>query len=128
LTTALPLSNMGRFWSSTIWIIRPSCVISVRICERYSFSAHCWQSCVHLGLERMQALGIACGLFGAAHGLAGAAVGIVFGSERRTWPCTLDRSLPPPGTMLELLPAPLPPDMATFSGELKYAAMPCSSP
>ena len=31
--TALPLSNMGRFWSSTIWMSRPSGVISRRICE-----------------------------------------------------------------------------------------------
>jgi hypothetical protein len=31
----------------------------------------------------------------------------------------LARSLPPPGMMLELLPEPEPPAMATFSGELK---------
>ncbi len=40
-------------------------------------------------------------------------------SERRTWPCTLDRSLPPPGITLELLPAPSPPVIATFSGDEK---------
>ncbi len=120
LTSALPLSNMGRLWSSTIWICRPSGVTSSRICERYSFRRG---FCVMTAsiLLRSAWMRAASWRAMAARPISGFMRRCVSlsESERRTWPCTLVRSLPPPGITLELLPAPLPPAIDTCSGALK---------
>ena len=44
---------------------------------------------------------------------------MVLPSVRRTSPVVRVRSRPPPGTTLEALPAPEPPAISTFIGELK---------
>jgi hypothetical protein len=74
-TTALPLSNIGRFCASRIWMRRPSGVMSRRICERidasfwlvasasstfdFSASRRSPLGALLLGLQRLQVDGLA---------------------------------------------------------------------
>ena len=128
LTLALPLSNIGRFSSSTIWMRRPSAVMSSRICDLSAASlalppicastlslSSCKRSCSARfcsALKACRLIVLRCGGF----------------SPLLTWPPWRDRSVPPPLTTCDESPEPLPPISATFSGELKKSAMPFLSP
>ena len=124
---ALPMSNIGRFWSSTIWICRPSGVTSMRICERYSFSVALLEIMASILARKAWMRWASCCARWRLVSTWRRWLSLS-ASERLTWPYTLVRSLPPPGMTLELLPEPSPPAIATLRGELKYAAIPCRSP
>lgn len=120
-TSALPLSNIGRFLSSTIWISSPSIVTFRRICERNSRSfglASIIDSILARSEFMRRASCLACSPR-LLSSLSGPLSLPLPSDDRLTWPLVRVRSVPPPVTMLELLPEPGPPDISTLSGELK---------
>ena len=117
MSVALPLSNIGRFCSSTIWMRNPSVVTSRRIWlatwrrPALASIASCMRpfNSSSLAISRFCACA-ACRLI--VRFLSGFSV-IDF------WPKVRERSRPPPMMIEELSPEPDPPCMATLSGVLK---------
>ena len=127
-TTAEPESNIGRAWSSTIWMRRPSAVMSIFTCERSSrslglrsiASSTRWRTCrACCSFSFCSSSGSACRLTLAF---------CCSTSPRLTSPTVRVRSSPPPFRTLELSPEPDPPISATWRGVLKWSAMPFRSP
>ncbi len=115
---ALAIANIGRFCSSTICIRKPSLVMSINSCFLN------WRS---VGLAS-----IACSIFffsdsSACRSRRSSSVSADFRSSTlRTSPSLRVTSLPPPLMTLLRSDAEEPPLIATFSGVLKYSAMPSS--
>ena len=127
-TNEEPESNIGRFWSSTIWIRKPSGVTSIRTWLRSSRRR---------GLRSIASSTSARTLRACASDIfcisSGSACRLTFAlgcstSPRLTCPVVRVRSSPPPLITLELSPDPEPPSIATCSGVLKWSAMPLRSP
>ena len=112
-TVLLPEANSGFLLASTIWMDRPSTVISRRIWSRRASSAG---TCMMDASRRSFSFCSFTSFFES----------LPLVMPLLTWPSLRVRSVPPPGTGAVASPTPLPPIRDSLSGCWKYSEMPFS--
>ena len=110
-TVLLPEAKSGFLFASTIWMDRPSTVISSRIWSRRASRA---------GTFMMDASSRSLSFCS----FTSFFLSLPFVMPLLTWPSLRVRSVPPPGTGAVASPTPAPPISDSFSGCWKYSEMP----